>query len=84
MTNAVKKNWGEGDIADQTGKTVFITGANIGLGFEATRMLSSRGARVLVNDCGTGVMRHADAGYESAIAHARATGMNLPGITDRP
>jgi urocanate hydratase len=37
--------------------------------------------RVLMNDPGTGVMRHADAGYESAIAHARATGMNLPGIT---
>ena len=43
----------------------------------------ARLARVLVNDCGTGVMRHADAGYEAAIAHARATGMNLPGITDR-
>jgi len=39
-------------------------------------------ARVLVNDCGTGVMRHADAGYEDAIAHARRTGMHLPGITD--
>ena len=44
----IKKNWGEGDIPDQTGKTVFITGANIGLGYEATRMLSSRGARVLM------------------------------------
>ena len=39
-------------------------------------------ARVLVNDCGTGVMRHADAGYEAAIAHARRTGMHLPGVTD--
>jgi urocanate hydratase len=38
--------------------------------------------RVLVNDCGTGVMRHADAGYPEAIAHARRTGMRLPGITD--
>jgi urocanate hydratase len=37
--------------------------------------------RVLVNDPGTGVMRHADAGYEKAIAHARATGMKLPGIS---
>jgi urocanate hydratase len=44
----------------------------------------ARLARVLVNDPGTGVMRHADAGYESAIAHARATGMNLPGIAPRP
>jgi len=41
----------------------------------------ARLARVLVNDSGTGVMRHADAGYEAAIAHARATGMKLPGIT---
>ncbi len=37
--------------------------------------------RVLVNDPGTGVMRHADAGYEAAIAHARRTGMKLPGVT---
>ena len=44
----------------------------------------ARLARVLVNDPGTGVMRHADAGYEAAIAHARATGMNLPGITPKP
>jgi urocanate hydratase len=37
--------------------------------------------RVLTNDPGTGVMRHADAGYPSAIEHARRTGMNLPGVT---
>ena len=37
--------------------------------------------RVLTNDPGTGVMRHADAGYPEAIAFARARGMNLPGIT---
>jgi urocanate hydratase len=38
-------------------------------------------ARVLLNDPGTGVMRHADAGYPLAIEHARRTGMNLPGVT---
>jgi urocanate hydratase len=37
--------------------------------------------RVLTNDPGTGVMRHADAGYPEAIEHARKTGMKLPGIT---
>jgi len=37
--------------------------------------------RVLTNDPGTGVMRHADAGYPVAIEHARRTGMNLPGVT---
>jgi urocanate hydratase len=37
--------------------------------------------RVLTNDPGTGVMRHADAGYPAAVEHARTTGMKLPGIT---
>jgi len=35
-------------------------------------------ARVLFNDPATGVMRHADAGYEVAKASARANGLNLP------
>jgi urocanate hydratase len=37
--------------------------------------------RCLTNDPGTGVMRHAHAGYEIAIDHARSTGLDLPGIT---
>jgi urocanate hydratase len=36
--------------------------------------------RVLWNDPATGVMRHADAGYESAIACAREQGLKLPMI----
>ena len=36
--------------------------------------------RVLWNDPATGVMRHADAGYEDAIACAREHGLNLPMI----
>jgi urocanate hydratase len=43
----------------------------------------ARLARVLTNDPGTGVMRHADAGYPEAIEHARRTGMHLPGVTDQ-
>jgi urocanate hydratase len=34
--------------------------------------------RVLTTDPGTGVMRHADAGYDDALAVARAHDMNLP------
>jgi urocanate hydratase len=34
--------------------------------------------RVLTNDPGIGVARHADAGYESAIETARAHGIRLP------
>jgi urocanate hydratase len=41
---------------------------------------AKRIARVLWNDPGTGVMRHADAGYEDAIACAREQGLKLPMI----
>jgi urocanate hydratase len=37
--------------------------------------------RVQSADPGTGVMRHADAGYEEAIETARAGGLDLPGVT---
>jgi urocanate hydratase len=35
-------------------------------------------SRVLFNDPATGVMRHADAGYEDAILCAREQGLNMP------
>ena len=34
--------------------------------------------RVLRNDPGSGVMRHADVGYEEAIQSARENGLDLP------
>ena len=43
-----KTNWTEASIPDQVGKTVFITGANTGIGFEAARALAEHGARVLI------------------------------------
>jgi urocanate hydratase len=36
--------------------------------------------RVLTTDPGTGVMRHADAGYEEALAEARAQQIDLPSV----
>jgi urocanate hydratase len=38
--------------------------------------------RVLTSDPGTGVMRHADAGYEEALTVARERGLDLPSVTD--
>jgi urocanate hydratase len=46
---------------------------------EADRRLE----RVLTNDPGTGVMRHADAGYEDAIDCAREQGLDLPMLEQR-
>jgi urocanate hydratase len=41
---------------------------------------AERLTRVLATDPGTGVMRHADAGYSDAIDAARAGGIDLPGL----
>jgi len=41
---------------------------------------AERLGRVLWNDPATGVMRHADAGYDAAIACAREQGLDLPSI----
>jgi len=45
---------------------------------DGTKEADARIARVLWNDPATGVMRHADAGYEDAIACAREKGLKLP------
>ena len=37
-----------GDVPDQTGRTVLVTGANSGLGLQTSTVLASRGARVLM------------------------------------
>ena len=63
-------------------------GGGVGMGYsqhagvvivcDGTDAAARRIERVLWNDPGTGVMRHADAGYEEAIACAREQGLNLP------
>nr|WP_315226727.1 urocanate hydratase [uncultured Albidiferax sp.] len=63
-------------------------GGGVGMGYsqhsgmvivaDGTDAAAERLARVLVNDSGSGVMRHADAGYEIAIATAKKQGLNLP------
>jgi urocanate hydratase len=68
----------------------FHHGGGVGLGFsqhagvvivcDGTQAAAKRIARVLRNDPGTGVMRHADAGYETAIECARENALDLPMI----
>jgi urocanate hydratase len=45
---------------------------------DGTPQAARRLARVLTNDPGIGVVRHADAGYPEAIATARREGLRLP------
>ena len=45
------------------------------------RPAEPRLSRVLFNDPAMGVMRHADAGYEDALACAREHHLHLPAIT---
>jgi urocanate hydratase len=45
---------------------------------DGTDLAAQRLERVLTTDPGTGVMRHADAGYERAIEVARERGIRLP------
>ena len=65
-------------------------GGGVGMGYsqhsgvvivcDGTDAAAKRIARVLWNDPATGVMRHADAGYEQAIATAKAHDLRLPMI----
>jgi NAD(P)-dependent dehydrogenase (short-subunit alcohol dehydrogenase family) len=41
-------SWTGRDIPDQTGRTVVITGANTGLGFQAAAELARHGAHVVL------------------------------------
>jgi urocanate hydratase len=66
----------------------FHHGGGVGMGYsqhaglvivcDGTEAADARIARVLWNDPATGVMRHADAGYEEAIACAREHDLKLP------
>ena len=69
----------------------FHHGGGVGMGYsqhaglvivcDGTDEAAKRIRRVLFNDPATGVMRHADAGYESAIETAKRQGLKLPFVT---
>ncbi|HEU4569553.1 MAG TPA: urocanate hydratase, partial [Gemmatimonadales bacterium] len=66
-------------------------GGGVGIGYslhagmvivaDGTPEAARRLERVLTADPGTGVMRHADAGYADAVAIAKERGVDLPMVT---
>ena len=66
-------------------------GGGVGIGYsqhagmvivcDGTPEAARRIERVLWNDPASGVMRHADAGYDDALACARERGLNLPSVS---
>ncbi len=69
-------------------------GGGVGIGYslhagqvlvaDGTPEMAARIERVLTNDPGIGVARHADAGYSEAIAFAGKSGINIPMPSDKP
>jgi urocanate hydratase len=67
-------------------------GGGVGIGYsqhagqvlvaDGTKEMSSRIERVLTNDPGIGIARHADAGYPEAVSFARKTGVKIPMLDD--
>jgi urocanate hydratase len=63
-------------------------GGGVGIGYsqhagqvtvaDGTKEMAARIERVMTNDPGMGVIRHADAGYPEAIAFAKKTGVRIP------
>jgi urocanate hydratase len=79
------------NVASGASWVSFHHGGGVGMGYslhagqvtvaDGTPEAAAALERVLTNDPGTGVMRHADAGYPEAMRTARERGVDLPGIT---
>ncbi len=78
------------NVASGASWVSFHHGGGVGIGYslhagqvtvaDGTREAGDAIERVLTNDPGTGVMRHADAGYDQAIDFAREHGVDLPSV----
>ena len=76
------------NVASGASWVSFHHGGGVGMGYslhsgqvtvaDGTEAAREACVRVLTNDPGTGVMRHADAGYEDAVDCARDKGVDLP------
>jgi urocanate hydratase len=78
-------------VASGSAWTSFHDGGGVGIGYamhagqvtvaDGSKEAELRVTTVLRNDPATGIMRHADAGYEKAVETAHERGVIIPGIT---
>jgi NAD(P)-dependent dehydrogenase (short-subunit alcohol dehydrogenase family) len=70
-------NWSTQSIASQQGRTVLITGANSGIGFEAAKVLAEKGARVVMACRNEEKARAAMARIRADVPQAELTFLSL-------
>jgi len=58
-------------LSIHSGQVICVDGSN---------EMAIRAERVLTNDPATGIIRHADAGYESAVSNAKSWGVDIPSL----
>jgi NAD(P)-dependent dehydrogenase (short-subunit alcohol dehydrogenase family) len=76
--------WSTADLPDCTGRTVLITGANSGLGYEAALALAGKGARVLLacRDQGKGAAALAQIRAAHPNAQVELVALDLASLAD--
>src|ERR1700761_45808 len=72
-----KKSWTSDDIPDLSGKTIIVTGANSGIGYEAARAFARKGADLILACRDIGKARTAAAQMSASVSGANVQVMEL-------
>ncbi len=83
MTETQMARWTTQDIPDQSGRTVLITGGNVGLGYQTVLQLARSGAHVLLaaRNSARGVAALERVHAEAPASHAELAQLDLADLT---